>query len=595
MKISSYFKKHIFVIILYILLYAIMTGLNVALTILLADSVEYITLGEYESAVKYFSIGILCLLIRIILNLFHSLMYNKYSALIVRDMSLDCVKQAFKLNSATYTDHKTGEFTQRIVGDPNRIIGSLDTLIQYVSVIISAIVVTTYVFFLNWVIALVIVGVIIIAVIVDIIRVKLRNKNQNKSLKLNDQVYSIVNEVVKSERDIKTSGLENKLEITTKEKYDRYIEQNIKTTKINTTLNMLRVFITNIGIYGTLLLGIFLMEKGLVTISIFMVIYSYNGALRSFPAYISSLLNVFSDIKIHTRRIKQLFDEEEYVTEKFGNVKLENVKGEIKFDNVGFKYKVYDYKRDEKTDKLEKTLKSETEVLKDLSFEIEPNTTVAFVGRSGSGKSTILSLMAKMLETDSGQVLIDGVDIKDLDKETLRKSISLVNQFPYIFDMSIKENLLLAKEDASDEEIENAINDSYLDEFVKTLAEGLDTVVGESGIKLSGGQRQRLAIARALLRKSSIIIFDESTSSLDNFAQEHIKKCIDGLKGKSTIVIVAHRLSTIKNVDKIYFLEEGKISDTGTFDKLYKTNKEFKDMFTLENLQENLQSEILEN
>ena len=180
---------------------------------------------------------------------------------------------------------------------------------------------------------------------------------------------------------------------------------------------------------------------------------------------------------------------------------------------------------------------------------------------------------------------------KDLDKETLRKSISLVNQFPYIFDMSIKENLLLAKEDATDEEINNAIKDSYLDEFIKTLPEGLDTIVGESGIKLSGGQRQRLAIARALLRKSSIIIFDESTSSLDNFAQEHIKKCIDGLKGKSTIVIVAHRLSTIKNVDKIYFLEEGKISDIGSFDALYKSNKDFKDMFTLENLQNNLQSE----
>ena len=589
MKISSYLKKHIFVIILYVLLYAMMTGLNVALTILLANSVEYITLGEYENAVKYFSIGMLCLLIRIILNLVHFLMYNKYSALIVRDISLDCVKQAFRLNSSTYADHKTGEFTQRIVGDPSRIIGNLDVLVQYLSTIISALIIIIYIFFLNWIIGLVVVGVITIAVIVDIIRVKLRNKNQNKSLKLNDQVYSIVNEVVKSERDIKTSGLENKLEITTKEKYDKYIEQNIKTAKVNTFLNVLRMFITNMGIYGTLLLGIFLMEKGLVAISIFMIIYSYNGTLRMFPAYLSSLLNVFSDIKVHTRRIKQLFDEEEYVTEKFGNVKLENVKGEIKFDKVGFKYRVYDYKRDEKTDILEKTLKSENEVLKDLSFEIEPNTTVAFVGKSGSGKSTILSLMAKMLETDSGQVLIDGVDIKDLDKETLRKSISLVNQFPYIFDMSIKENLLLAKEDASAEEIENAIKDSYLDEFIKTLPEGLDTVVGESGIKLSGGQRQRLAIARALLRKSSIIIFDESTSSLDNFAQEHIKKCIDGLKGKSTIVIVAHRLSTIKNVDKIYFLEEGKISDTGTFDKLYKTNKEFKDMFTLENLQDNLQ------
>ncbi len=591
MKISSYFKKHIFIIIVYVLMYAMMTGLNVAVTILLADSVECITFEEYDNAIKYFSIAILCLLTKILLNLFHSLIYNKYFALIVRDISLDCVKQAFKLNSLTYQDHKTGEFTQRIVGDPNSIIGNLDSFVQYISVIISALVVITYVFFLNWIIALIVVVVTIVAIVIDIIRVKLRNKNKNKALKLKDQVYSIVDEVVKSERDIKTSGLEKKLEVTTKEKYDKYINQDIKTAKTNTMLSMLRVFMTNIGIYGTLLLGIILMEKGIVTIGIFMVIYSYNGTIRSFPTYLSSVLNVFSDIKIYTRRIKQLFDEEEFVTEKFGNIRLENVKGQIKFDNVGFKYKVYDYKRDEKTDKLEKILKSENEVLKNLSFEIEPNTTVAFVGRSGSGKSTILSLMAKMLEADVGKVLIDGVDIKDLDKETLRKSISLVNQFPYIFDMSIKENLLLAKEDATDEEINNAIKDSYLDEFIKTLPEGLDTIVGESGIKLSGGQRQRLAIARALLRKSSIIIFDESTSSLDNFAQEHIKKCIDGLKGKSTIVIVAHRLSTIKNVDKIYFLEEGKISDIGSFDALYKSNKDFKDMFTLENLQNNLQSE----
>ena len=213
---------------------------------------------------------------------------------------------------------------------------------------------------------------------------------------------------------------------------------------------------------------------------------------------------------------------------------------------------------------------------------------MAFVGKSGSGKSTILSLISKMLEADGGQVLIDGVDIKTLDKDTLRRSISLVNQFPYIFDMTIKDNLLLAKDDASEEEIEKAIEDSYLKEFIDTLPNGIETVVGESGIKLSGGQRQRLAIARALLRQTSIIIFDESTSSLDNFAQEHIKKCIDNLKGKSTIVIVAHRLSTIKNVDNIFFLEKGKIVDEGTFDTLFKNNQEFKNMFMVENLQDEI-------
>ena len=225
-------------------------------------------------------------------------------------------------------------------------------------------------------------------------------------------------------------------------------------------------------------------------------------------------------------------------------------------------------------------------MLQDLSFHIKPNTTVAFVGKSGSGKSTILSLISKMLEVDDGKVLIDDVDIKDLDKQTLRSSISLVNQFPYIFNMSIKDNLKMAKEDATDEEIDKAIEDSFLKEFVDSLPNGLDTIVGESGIKLSGGQKQRLAIARALLRKTSIIIFDESTSSLDNIAQEHIKKCIDNLKGKSTVVIVAHRLSTIRNVDNIFFLENGKIVDEGTFDRLCKKNKNFAKIFQIENLQE---------
>ena len=190
-----------------------------------------------------------------------------------------------------------------------------------------------------------------------------------------------------------------------------------------------------------------------------------------------------------------------------------------------------------------------------------------------------------MYEVDKGKVLIDGVNVNTLSKETLRSTISLVNQFPYIFDMTIKENLSLAKPDAADEEINIAIKESALDEFVATLPEGINTKVGESGIKLSGGQKQRLAIARAMLRKSPIIIFDESTSSLDNISQNQIKKSIDSIKGKSTVVIIAHRLSTIKNVDKIFFLEKGEIVDSGTFSELYKNNKKFKHIFNAENIE----------
>ena len=151
--------------------------------------------------------------------------------------------------------------------------------------------------------------------------------------------------------------------------------------------------------------------------------------------------------------------------------------------------------------------------------------------------------------------------------------------------MTIKDNLLLAKPTATDNEVIEAIKLASLDEFVNTLPNGIETKVGESGIKLSGGQKQRLAIARAMLRKSSIILFDESTSSLDNFAQEEVKKSIDSLKGTSTIVIVAHRLSTIKDADLIFFLDEGKIIDFGTFDYLYSGNEKFQRMFLAENIE----------
>ena len=219
-----------------------------------------------------------------------------------------------------------------------------------------------------------------------------------------------------------------------------------------------------------------------------------------------------------------------------------------------------------------------------MSFKINSGETVAFVGRSGAGKSTIFNLLGKIYDIDKGQILIDNSDINTLDEDSIRSNITVISQNPYIFNMSIRDNFHLVKENISDKEIKEALKLACLDEFVNSLPHKLNTIIGEGGTNLSGGQKQRLAIARALLRNSSIIIFDESTSSLDNFAQENIKRSIDNLKGKSTIVIVAHRLSTIKNVDKIFFLDEGKIVDSGTFDKLFKKNEKFKNMFLAENI-----------
>lgn len=587
-KLSKYLKKYSGIVVLYIFIFLVLTVLYVTTPILSAEAIEDITLSSYDSAIKIF------LVLPAVSILHHSLssvlnfLYNKYGMKMIGDMSLDCVAQSFKINSGSYSNHNSGQFMERIVNDPNRIVNNMVSIVDYISSMISILAVLTYIFVLNYIIGLCILFIIIVSSVIDYIRIKKFSKNQKKAFDAHDNLVAIVNETIKSEKDIKTSGLEGKLHKVVNDKTNKNIEENYKLRNNNQVIRSVKFAFQDVLIIATLILGVVLMEKGLVTIAIFMIIYSYRGSIKSFSTYFGNLSEIFTSIKNSLRRIRELFEDNEYEMEKFGDVHLDNVQGEITFKDVTFKYKEYEFKRDDKTRTTTKTLKSETPVLDNINFSIKPNTTVAFVGKSGSGKSTILSLISKMLEADGGQVLIDGVDIKTLDKDTLRRSISLVNQFPYIFDMTIKDNLLLAKDDASEEEIEKAIEDSYLKEFIDTLPNGIETVVGESGIKLSGGQRQRLAIARALLRQTSIIIFDESTSSLDNFAQEHIKKCIDNLKGKSTIVIVAHRLSTIKNVDNIFFLEKGKIVDEGSFDTLFKNNQEFKNMFMVENLQDEI-------
>lgn len=599
LNIGSYLARYKGWIFDYILLTAIASVCDIFRVILMANAIETITIPDFQKAI-YLMLGVIGISIfQRICWYFVNLIYFKYSNRIMSDLNLDLAKQAFKLNSKTYNDHDTGTFVQRIVEDPAQIVDNLSSLVDMIMEIVTASIMLIYIMTLNLWIALVLIGLAVIAGIIEFKRVKIRRKNKWVVRRKNDKVHSLTTEIVHSEKDIKSLGLEGKLSEVSKSYYEDYRNHRYKLDVTDMNFWSVRNFIIAIGILCTLVFGIWLMDKGIMTLASFMIVYSNRDSLWGVVFNAGNIANTFVTIKVCHKRMFSLFDEDEFVTEKFGDVTLENVVGEIEFKNVSYTFKEYEYeevKADDLFDKKKrkehkarnyksaKKLVSENKIFDNLSFKIQPNTTVAFVGKSGSGKSTILNLMSKMYEADEGQVLIDGVDIKSLSKETLRDTISLVNQFPYIFDMTIKENLLLAKGDATDEEIHEAIKKASLDEFVDSLPKGIDTRVGESGIKLSGGQKQRLAIARAMLRLSNIIIFDESTSSLDNFAQEEVKKSIDGLKGKSTIVIVAHRLSTIRDVDKIYFLDGGKIIDSGTFEELFERNNTFKTMFLTENI-----------
>ncbi len=584
-----YIKKHKFAVFLFLLCYVIAAAASIFQIIFTAAAIEKVTLlvqgnASLNDVILSFVYVILIAIAKRACWYLTNVLYEKYAAKIIANLSSDLAKQAFKLTSQTYTSHNTGSFVERIVSDPASTLEYMFGIVDMLTEIMGAIAIIIYICTLNVYIALATIGVISIGLMVEIIRLKIKRKRQKEIKKLNDKVYSLTTEIVRSEKDIKSLGLENKLSHETKDLYTNYNRYNSRTNLLDASFWSFRNAFAEICGIAILMLGIIMLDRGLLTLASFMIVYSNNSSLSSLIWDLGHVGDQIVHIKVATSRMFSLFDEDEYVTEKFGNVAKENVRGLIEFKAVAYTFHDYEYNRSKDGKKLEKKLVGESKIFDNLNFTIKENTTVAFVGKSGSGKSTILNLMSKMFEVDSGEILIDGTNINDFDKPTLRNTISLVNQFPYIFDMTIRDNLLLAKEDATEDELISAIKRANLDEFVFNLPKKLDTRVGESGIKLSGGQKQRLAIARALLRNSSIIIFDESTSSLDNFAQEEVKKSIDALKGQSTIIIVAHRLSTIKNVDKIFFLENGKIVDSGTFEKLFKRNELFRKMFLAEDI-----------
>ncbi len=593
-SLKQYLAKYKFGISMYILVYLIAGACTVAQTILTANAIEKITYLLYKEAMIMLAIIAGIAFVRRMCWYLSGLIYQKYTNRIMADLNLDLAKQAFKLNSKTYADHETGIFVQRIVTDPENVVRRLADLIDLLTDCVTSLVMIIYIATLNIYISIVIVVVVLICLLIERHRRKRNRKNKFIVKRKNDKIYSLTTEIVRSEKDIKSLGLEERLSEISKMNYNEYKKASYNYEVKDMNSWTLRNFIIETFAVLLLILGVYMIDISLLTLASFMIIYSNNGRLSSFVWCIGKIMDIFLDVKVSSERMFSLFDNNEFVCEKFGSVHLDNVKGKIEFKDVSFSFVEYEQNNNDKfltknelKERKNKKRKIENvnKIFDKLSFKIEPNTTVAFVGKSGSGKSTILNLMSKMYEVNSGKVLIDGVNINDLDKETLRSSISLVNQFPYIFDMTIKENLILSKKDATKEEIDYAIENAFLKEFISTLSKGIDTKVGESGIKLSGGQKQRLAIARALLRNSPIIIFDESTSSLDNFAQENIKKSIDNLKGKSTIVIVAHRLSTIRNVDKIFFLDNGKIEDIGTFDELFERNDKFKSMFYAEKIE----------
>jgi ATP-binding cassette subfamily B protein len=276
---------------------------------------------------------------------------------------------------------------------------------------------------------------------------------------------------------------------------------------------------------------------------------------------INNFMETFQKTYVSISRVNEILTNKLYEDEHFGKESIDKVKGNITFENVTFNYP------------------NEDTILKDFNLSIEPNKKIAIVGKSGQGKSTIFNLLTRVFDPVSGVIKLDDVDISSLSEDELRKNISIIRQEPFIFNRTILDNFKIVNKDITLKEVRKYCKEAYIDDYIMSLPQGYDTLLGEGGVNLSGGQKQRLSIARSLSKKSKVLLFDEATSALDNSSQEYIKMTIDELVKNHTIIIVAHRLSTIKDADVIYVMDKGKISAQGTHNYLLRNSKIYKTLY----------------
>lgn len=482
---------------------------------------------------------------------------------LITDIELSVVDSTFKLEKAEIDNHTSGLFIDRLTKDTNELSKVFGDLIYFlihicenIGILIAVLCINVYAF------------VLLVVVMIVMFSVE-KSKNDywfkvDKSIREYDEENSgLISEIIRGMTDIKLLNVKNNL---FKRLGGRLTESNLKVDNLSKGLRKY-ILLSNIlkHLYDMLLivLGLILIGLKKLTADKLLILYMYKDKALTLLDNISMVMEMMKKFNLSAERIFEISDGT-FKQEIFGNTKLDKVNGLFEFKNVYFSY-------DKKVS-----------VIKDMSFKINPNETVAFVGKSGSGKSTVFSLLDKLYNVDSGKILIDNHDINDLTLDSIRNNISVINQSPYIFNFSIKDNLKLVKDNASDDEIVDVCKKAQIHDYIMTLPNKYDTVLGESGVILSGGQKQRLAIARALLKGTEIILFDEATSALDNETQEEIQKAINNMKGKQTILIIAHRLSTVVDSDRILLVDDGKIIGEGTHKSLLANNDIYKHLYQKE-------------
>ncbi len=485
---------------------------------------------------------------------------------ITNGLKFDLYKKLLTLPTSFYDTKNSGDvvFQFNNMAD-NACSGLLNNLSVFTQRIFSSVSLVCVLFYNSWQLALIAVFVLACA-FAPVAKLQKRIKSvMERTVVADAAIITAYNETFNGNKTITSYNLQN----TEIDKF-AWILKNVLNLRIKMVqktqwLSPMMHVIVSVGIAAAIGYGSHLIMSGTITSGNFV---SFITALILLYTPVKNIGNNLNSVQLSFFAIEQIFNKLDIVPSirnKENAIVLNKAHSRISFKNVNFEY-----------------IKNKP-VLKNINLEVKQGETIALVGNSGGGKTTIVNLLPRFYDVKSGNIMIDNVDIRDYTLESLRDNIAVVFQDNFLFSGTIKENILLGKQDATDEEIQQALKMAYLDEFISTLKDGINTQIGERGMLLSGGQKQRVAIARAFLKNAPILILDEATSALDNKAEAIVQKAIDNLMKCKTVFVIAHRLSTIQNADRIAVINQGELVELGNHEELMKIeNGQYKMLYDMQ-------------
>ena len=470
-------------------------------------------------------------------------------------LKIDLFKKLTRLDPQFYDVNSSGLVLTRFLSDPDTASKSIiESLKSFIATFFGLIGLVGVLLYNSWQLAIIgclIMGIAVTPVIFIRKRIK---KVSNASMVVGGNMTTNFNETFAGNKIMAAYNLQDNQNKKFESQIHEQFNLAMSLTKRVGWMSPIMYFVCSIGIALVMAVGNHLILSGQMTAG-------------SFASFVTSLLLLYKPTKtlgntltslqgtfVAMGRVFELFDLQPHIQSAPDAIKAHGLNDSIEFRNVYFEY--------------EKGLP----VLKNFNLKVKKNETIALVGNSGGGKSTVVSLIPRFYDVTSGSVNFDGVDIRHFELDSLRDQISFVFQDNFLFSGSIRYNIMMGNEEASQEALDRVVKMAHLDEFIASLENGLDTVVGERGTTLSGGQRQRVAIARAMLKDAPIVILDEATSALDNESEAIVQKALDNLIQNKTVFVIAHRLSTIKNADRIAVINEGELAELGTHDDLMNIN-----------------------